>query len=72
MGSTHYGHLSAVLSAPVTLATALAPWIGAGLADALGGYSPMFLFMAVLAVLATALGSASLPSRQISAVRAPT
>ena len=42
MGNTHYGQLSGVLSAPVTLAAAMAPWIGAVLAAVLGGYPAMF------------------------------
>ena len=42
-GMTHYGHLSGLLSAPVMLATALGPFIGAALAGLLGGYAAMFV-----------------------------
>jgi MFS family permease len=42
-GPTHYGHLSGILSAPVTIMSALAPWIGAVLAGLLSGYAAMFL-----------------------------
>lgn len=60
-GATHYGQLTGALSAPVTLVAALAPWIGAALAGALGGYSPMFLTMAGVALLASAAALGSIP-----------
>lgn len=37
-GTTSYGHLSALLAAPATIAGALAPWGTASLAHAIGGY----------------------------------
>lgn len=58
-GPTHYGHLSGILSAPVTLATALGPWIGAVLASLLGGYAPMFLVLGAVGVLAAVIAMAS-------------
>ncbi|MEE6168579.1 MULTISPECIES: MFS transporter [unclassified Mycolicibacterium] len=61
-GATHYGHLSAVLAAPVTLTTAMGPWIGAVLAALLGGYAPMFLVLGVLAILATLFSLAATPA----------
>lgn len=61
-GSTHYGHLSAVLAAPVTLTTAMGPWIGAVLAALLGGYAPMFLVLGALAILATLFSLAATPA----------
>lgn len=61
-GTTHYGHLSAVLAAPVTLTTALGPWIGAVLAALLGGYAPMFLALGALAILATLFSLAATPA----------
>ena len=66
-GTSHYGQLTAVLSAPATLTAALAPWIGAVLAAALGGYPPMFWVMAGIAALAAVLGLASVPARSSSA-----
>lgn len=42
-GSVHYGHLDGVLSAPVTVMSALAPWIGAVLAGLLHGPAAMFV-----------------------------
>jgi MFS family permease len=61
-GATHYGHLGGILSAPVTLTAAIAPWIGAALAGALGGYAPMFLLMGGVGLVAAAAGLASLPT----------
>jgi MFS family permease len=58
-GPTHYGHLNGMLSAPVTIMSALAPWIGAVLAGVLNGYAPMFLVLGGLAVLAALISAAS-------------
>jgi MFS family permease len=61
-GATHYGHLSGMFSAPVTLATALGPWIGVVLASVLGGYAPMFLVLGGVGVVAALIRIASIPS----------
>ena len=60
-GTTHYGRLNGLLSAPAMLATALAPWAGAALAQALGGYPPVFAFLAALATLGAILIAGSIP-----------
>ncbi|MFJ9086896.1 MULTISPECIES: MFS transporter [unclassified Streptomyces] len=59
-GSAHYGTLSGLLTAPATVAAAIAPWAGAGLAESLGGYPHLFttLSIASLAAAFLALGSA--------------
>lgn len=54
-GATHYGRLSGILSAPAMFATAFAPWVGAALAEPLGGYPAVFAVLAVLAVIAAGL-----------------
>ncbi|MET9956250.1 MFS transporter [Streptomyces sp. NPDC006339] len=51
-GTTHYGHLSALLGAPAHLAAALAPWAGAALAGPLGGYDALFGVLAGLSAVA--------------------
>lgn len=61
-GAAHYGQLSGVVAAPVTLTSALAPWLGAALATALGGYTAMFWVMGGLGVVAAAVAMASVPS----------
>ena len=47
-GDSHYGRLSGVLAAPVTVTAAVAPWVGAALAGLLGSYAAMFWVMASL------------------------
>jgi MFS family permease len=62
-GTAYYGRLNGVLSAPSTLATALAPWAGAALAVPLGGYPGVFVLLAAVAVLAAAAAVGSVPRR---------
>jgi MFS family permease len=47
-GTTHYGRLSGLLAAPATTTAALAPFAGAALAAPLGGYGPLFCFLATV------------------------
>lgn len=58
-GTTHYGHLSGILSAPVMLATALGPFVGAALAGLLGGYAAMFVLLGGIAAVAALLAAAT-------------
>ncbi|MDN5749839.1 MAG: MFS transporter [Pseudonocardia sp.] len=60
-GAAHYGRLNGILSAPVMLATALAPWAGAALAEVLGGYPAVFVVLAGIAVVAAACAVGSVP-----------
>ena len=55
-GVRHYGALSGILAAPLTLTTAVAPFVGAALAAQLGGYTPMLWTMVALALMAAVLG----------------
>jgi MFS family permease len=61
-GSRHYGQLSGVLAARGMAATAVAPWAGAALAETLGGYTPVFALLAVVAALAALLSAGTVPS----------
>ena len=63
-GVEHYGALSGILAAPLTLTTAVAPFVGAALAARLGGYTPMLWTMVALALAATGLGLATVPRRR--------
>ena len=63
-GVRHYGALSGILAAPLTLTTAVAPFVGAALAARLGGYTPMLWTMVALALAATGLGLATAPRRR--------
>jgi MFS family permease len=60
-GSAHYGRLGGILTAPAMLATALAPWAGAALAEALGGYPAVFVVLAIVAAVAAALAAGTIP-----------
>ena len=54
-GTTHYGRLTGVLSAPVTVSIALAPGAGAVIASLTGGYSTAFLVIAVMGAVGAAM-----------------
>lgn len=51
-GTTHYGRLSGLLAAPATTAAAMAPIAGAVLAAPLGGYSHVFVLLAIISMTA--------------------
>lgn len=51
-GTAKFGHLNGILTAPVLLASALAPFAGAALADGLGGQAEAFVVLAAAAALA--------------------
>ena len=58
-GTAHYGYLSGLLAAPMTLVAALAPWGGAALTGPLGGYPTVFVALAALTATAAALVAAT-------------
>ncbi len=62
-GTGDYGRLSALLGAPVTVATALAPFSGTALARTLGGYPHLFILLAASSALAALLALLSRPHR---------
>ena len=55
MGSRSYGRLNGVLTAPALVASAVAPFAGAALADLLGSYADAFLVLAGVAAVAAVL-----------------
>ena len=63
-GTTHYGRLSGILSAPAMTASALAPFAAALLAPPLGGTPQLFGLLAVLGLVAAIVAAGT-------AVRAP-
>jgi predicted MFS family arabinose efflux permease len=63
-GPTHYGRLNGLLSAPAMFSTALAPWAGAALAAAFGGYPVLFGLLAAVAVVAAGLIAGTRPTRR--------
>jgi MFS family permease len=60
-GAAHYGHLNGLLSAPMTITMALAPFAGASLAGFSGGYSTAFLILAAVNVAAAVITLAAHP-----------
>ncbi|MFJ8959750.1 MFS transporter [Lentzea sp. NPDC102401] len=60
-GAVHYGQLNGLLTAPVMLTAAIAPWAGSALAAWLGGYPAVFVVLGVVGVLAAVLSTASVP-----------
>ena len=58
-GATHYGHLSAFLNAPIMIATAVGPFVGAALANLLGGYAAMFVALGAIAAAGALLAAAT-------------
>jgi MFS family permease len=60
-GAVHYGRLNGLLTAPVMLTAAVAPWAGSALASVLGGYPAVFVVLGVAGVLAAVLSTASVP-----------
>ncbi|WP_329791118.1 MFS transporter [Lentzea sp. DG1S-22] len=60
-GAVHYGQLNGLLTAPVMLTAAVAPWAGSALAAALGGFPAVFVVLGLIGVLAAALSTASVP-----------
>ncbi|WP_370617386.1 MFS transporter [Mumia qirimensis] len=66
-GVHRYGALNGVLSAPLMFAVAISPWLGALLAEALGGYPAAFLVLAGVAAAATLLAPLTMPRRPLLA-----
>ncbi|MCR3748965.1 MFS transporter [Lentzea californiensis] len=60
-GAVHYGQLNGLLTAPVMLTAAIAPWAGSAMAAWLGGYPAVFVVLGVIGVLAAALSTAGVP-----------
>lgn len=58
-GTTHYGRLSGILAAPVMVATAVGPFVGAALASLLDGYAAMFIALGAVATAAAAMATAT-------------
>nr|WP_245746380.1 MFS transporter [Nocardia altamirensis] len=61
-GTTHYGHLTALLSAPMTVSLALAPFGATALATVVGGYPHAFIILGVLAAVAALVSLVSIPT----------
>ncbi|MFX0574520.1 MFS transporter [Nocardia nepalensis] len=58
-GATHYGRLNGLLSAPVVIVMALAPWAGTALSSWTGSYAHAYLVLAGIAVFSVLTGTAA-------------
>lgn len=63
-GTVRFGHINGIMSTPIMLATAAAPWVGSALADVVGSYSTAFLVLAGSAAVAVVLTPWTLPRVQ--------
>lgn len=61
-GPSEYGHLNGVMSAPVIVTMAFAPWVGALLASWTSSYSGAYIVLGVLAIVAAGMSAASVPA----------
>lgn len=61
-GTASHGALSGILAAPIMIASALAPFAGAALAEPLGGYPNMLVVLAVFAIAGPLLALGSIPT----------
>ncbi|MGJ9411636.1 MFS transporter [Aeromicrobium sp. CF4.19] len=60
-GTVDFGHHNGLLTAPIMIAAAVAPWAGAALAGPLGGYAPAFAVLAGIAVVGALLVPFTVP-----------
>ncbi|MEV0297609.1 MFS transporter [Nocardia sp. NPDC050710] len=60
-GATHYGRLNGLMSAPVVITMALAPWAGTALSSWTGSYAHTYLVLAVVAASAAVVATAATP-----------
>ncbi len=60
-GRRYYGHLNGLLSAPMTITMALAPFVGAALAELVGGYATTFVVLGAVAAVSAALSYFTIP-----------
>ncbi|WP_282776457.1 MULTISPECIES: MFS transporter [unclassified Nocardia] len=58
-GATHYGRLNGLLSAPVVIVMAVAPWAGTALSAWTGSYANSYFLLAAVAVLAVLTAGAA-------------
>ncbi|MFC9552509.1 MFS transporter [Rhodococcus sp. NPDC056960] len=69
-GATHYGRLNGLMSAPIVIVMALAPWAGTALSAWTGSYAHAYLILAGLAVVAALIGAASIPHHRNAEIAA--
>jgi MFS family permease len=61
-GATHYGRLNGLMTAPIVIVMALAPWAGSALSVWTGSYARAYLVLGAVALLAAVFAAASMPA----------
>ncbi|WP_415971142.1 MFS transporter [Rhodococcus sp. 077-4] len=65
-GPSEYGRLSGIMSAPIVIAMASAPWGGTVLAEWTGSYSGAYVALGLLALTAVGLAALSMPANAVT------
>ncbi|MFD5177598.1 MFS transporter [Nocardia sp. NPDC058379] len=68
-GATHYGRLNGLLSAPVVIVMATAPFAGTALMSWTGTWSRTYLVLAAIAAVAAVISTATMPRKPVLADR---
>jgi MFS family permease len=66
-GAMHYGRLNGLMTAPIVIVMALAPWAGTALSSWTGSYARTYLVLGAIALLAAVFAAASMPRRTAEA-----
>lgn len=69
-GTEHYGRLNAIMTAPVAISAAFAPWLGAATAAVTGSYSSAFLVFGALGAAGAVVALFATPARHAGDLRA--
>ncbi len=60
-GGEHYGRLNGLMSAPIVIVMALAPWAGAVLSTWTGTYAHAYLVLGAIALVGAVISAATIP-----------
>ncbi|MBB3038008.1 MFS transporter [Hoyosella altamirensis] len=65
-GGEHYGRLNGLMSAPIVIVMALAPWAGTMLSTWTGSYAHAYLVLGTIALVGAVISTASIPAVRTS------
>ncbi|MDJ0489707.1 hypothetical protein QNA24_25340 [Rhodococcus qingshengii] len=60
-GGAHYGRLNGLMSAPIVIVMALAPWAGTVFSTWTGSYAHAYLVLGVIALVGAVISAATIP-----------
>ena len=61
-GGEHYGRLNGLMSAPIVIVMALAPWAGTVLSTWTGSYAHAYLVLGAIALVGAVISAATIPA----------